>query len=177
MVLAYFGNGFRAWKLRGGNFFQRESDISRSGRTMPLLESVRVTVFEGKIPIFLFPRPLPFEIVLSHDVQVGRVGQLCIGCRLLSRFYPDCVSGTLFGRSPMRRALGVERGHAADKKTPALPSSRRIALVGIAWPWFDDPIRLFLGKHFLACCLPVLSAPLVTRFENWGLNPFLFLQA
>jgi hypothetical protein len=35
---------------------------------------------------------------------------------LLSRLYPDCISGTLFGRSPVRRALGVERGHATDKK-------------------------------------------------------------
>src|SRR6266576_6184964 len=83
---------------------------------MPRLESVRVTVFEGKIPIFLFARPLPLEIILSHHVQVGCVGQLCIGCRLLSSLYPDCVRSALFGCSPVRRALGIQGGHATDKK-------------------------------------------------------------
>src|SRR5256886_1624570 len=83
------------------------------GRPMRLLKPVRVSVLESQVPTLLFTRSLLLEILLSHHVQFSVRWQLCSRWRLLSRLFPDCISGPLVRRSAVSRAMSVERRHTA----------------------------------------------------------------
>src|SRR5439155_17032621 len=84
---------------------------------MRLLKSVFVTVFKGEFPSHRFARTLSLEVLLSDPVEIGGGGQPSAGRRcLLSRLFPDGISGTLLACSAVLRAVGIERSHAANNE-------------------------------------------------------------
>src|SRR5439155_4237931 len=111
---------------KGGGFMAASSNLypqmveqrynASMGRPMRLLKPVRVSVFESQVPTLLFARSLLLEILLSHHVQISVRRQFCPGRRVLSRLFPECISGPLLRRSAVSGAMSVERRHAAHDK-------------------------------------------------------------
>jgi hypothetical protein len=132
----------------------------QSGGSLPvmrLLKSVRVSVLESQVPTLLFARSLLLEIFLSQHVQVSVRRQLCPRWRFLSRLFPDCISGPLLRRSPLRRAMSVERRHAAHhqrRRCHHCKKSHRFEFSGHALG--RQPCAILRGNRNLADLRPLL---------------------
>jgi len=125
------------------------------GRPMRLLKPVRVSVFESQVPTLLFARSLLLEILLSHHVQISVRRQFCPGRRVLSRLFPECISGPLLRRSAVSRAMSVERRHATHDQRRCChhyKKSHRFEFPGHALG--RQPCAILVGNRNLADVRP-----------------------